>query len=222
MRRRTVTLGAAATVIAAATFMTFFHAAVAAEFKFSVGVGSLEASLSRVLNRRDLAVVIARHREPDVLEVVEVLFGDIATGHRLLFEDCLPLLMMGSTEDYLRRIMDRSPVLDLPARGLRSVELPDGRTLGSYPPAAPDARYLVFLDYRTAVDQWGFAHQTYGDFYLLGSERVFRSIYLEELLGKAWVRVYPEMTSDAFLDHVKARLAAERAGAGAAAKSAAP
>ena len=82
----------------------------------------------------------------------------------------------------------------------------------------------MFLEYRVGVRWWGFAHQTFGDFYLLGGQQVFQKSFVKERGhdGSVWVRAFPEMTSGAFLDHVAQRLAAERAGAGSDAKPAAP
>ncbi len=141
----------------------------------------------------------------------------------MLFENCEQLLILGSTEDYLRLLVERAPVLDVPSRDLRTVNLPGDHRLESYAPPGPEARYLVFLEYRVGADWWGFATQTFGDFYLLG-EQVFRKSFVKGRGhdGSVWVRIYPEMTSEAFLEHVKARLASEWAGTGSIAKPVVP
>jgi hypothetical protein len=170
----------------------------------------LESSVSRILDRPDLAVVVATRANADALEVVEVLHGEAKPGTRLAFDDCARLLIIGSTVELLRELTAQAPVLDAPPRNARTVDLPGDRSWASYPPPEADARYLVFLSYRPGADSWGFANQTYGDFFLLAGATLFRRSYLqsEGLTGNLWVPVFPQTSPAAFLDLVAERLAA--------------
>lgn len=212
----------AAFELAAGLLLTIARVACATEV--TVWSDHPKPYLDRILTLPHLAVAIVTYTAPDAFQVVEVLHGDMEEGERLLFKDCAQIMIPEPAEATLRRLVEQAPVLDEPLRESDSIALPGDRKPDSYLPPKSNARYLLFFRIPPDWDFWGLAYQTLNDFYLLGEARVFRRSYIDQrsITGSIWIRVHPEMTSQAFLGHVRARLAAERAEPGAAAKPAAP
>ena len=121
--------------------------------------------LERLLPHFTDAVVEVKY-DSTAFEVTRSYHGALQPGERLPFVECRRVLRMGSTEAYLSRLMENTPIVDAPVTSLeRDVTLDSLTNLEALPTPSPDARIVILLVVRPREEGrwWGFASQTLND-----------------------------------------------------------
>ena len=132
-------------------------------------------------------------------QVTRSLYGTLPAGQKLLFDKVSRIRMIGSSAEYLRNIIGGAPVVDVPWGPKYHLQVPGGRQLSSYPPPSSDARFLILLR-QLHGDEWGFATQTFSDFFLLRDGKVFQHAFAAEGDKRlsVWLPIFPTVSEADF------------------------
>ena len=142
-----------------------------------------------------IAVIEVSLIDNAAFEVGQSFFGDLPTGQRLKFSECQSILRIGSTEEYIRSIVN-APLVQPRSPGGTTTLSPDAEANTD---ARPDASFIIIV-WRLSGSSWGFVRQTHGDLFLVQDDVVFH-IDHAETLGQtpAWVPLVPKTSRSQFI-----------------------
>lgn len=159
-----------------------------------------------------IAVVEVATTENKAFEVTKEFFGDLRVGDKLSFSQCERIPRVGSTEDYLRSML-QAPIIDPPIRSDNTLDLPDISELGSVPPPETAISFIMLV-WRLDGPRWGFTRQTHGDLFLIQKRKVFHLAYLTqgEHFELVWVPITPEQSYSEFVQFLEHEITKRKEG----------